>query len=299
MGEDQELYSWVALHGLPGMGPITFKRLIDRFGSAAGVLERADGDSLSAISGMTQQLAGAIFEADGSLERVRQMTDTLRSKGVRVIRITDADYPAPLHDLSNPPPLLYMVGEILPEDACSLAMVGTTKPSNKGRAICEAFAARLAAQGVTVVSGYAHGCDAAAHRGAYKGGGRSILVLPFGIRQFRPRADFPPVGEMARRGALISECPPEQEWSSAGAIARNRLIAALGRAVFVAETRPKGGTMHTVKAARTLERPLFAVKYKDAPESARGNSILIGRGATGVSMINEIDVLLNSVREPD
>jgi DNA processing protein len=295
VAEGEELHYWVALHGLPEMGPITFRRLLDRFGSVRAVFELGTSEILGAIRGVSSDMARTILDGNAALDQARHMTDRLRGCGVRIVRMTDQDYPAPLHDLADPPPLLYMVGEVTPDDLRAVGMIGTTKPSGKGRAIAEQFAARLVAEGVTVVSGYAHGVDAASHRGAFNGGGRSLLCVPYGMRHFKSRPDFPPLSEISRRGALISECPPDQEWSSRTAVARNRLIAALSRALFIIEVRPRGGTMHTVRAAEGLGRPVFALKYRTPPESARGNAILLGRGATPVAMFNEIDKILKKV----
>ena len=295
MTSQDELSDWVALHAVPDMGPVTFRRLISRFGSARAVFEEADRDALSEVQGVNLRMADAIRQGDQLREWARRTVVGFLRRGVRIIRITDNDYPARLHDLPHPPPLLYIVGEIGPRDARAISVVGTTRPSHKGRAIAEEFAARLAAEGVTVVSGYAHGVDAASHRGAFRGGGRSILCLACGIRHFRPRPDFPPLRELAQRGAIVSECPPDQEWLSASAIARNRIIAALGRAVLVIETRPRGGTMHTVKAAQSLGRPILTLKYQDPPPSARGNAILIARGATPIGKLNEIGSILEAL----
>ncbi len=297
MTADEELYYWVALHAVPNMGPVTFRRLLDRFGSAQGVFEAASPEALGEVRGISSDMVQALCDGHAILDWARQSTDHLRSRGVRIVRMSDQGYPAALHELANPPPLLYMIGDVTAEDARTVGMVGTTKPSGKGRAIAEQFAARLAAAGVTVVSGYAHGIDAASHRGAFNAGGRSVLCVPFGMRHFKSRPDFPPLREIGNRGALISECPPGQEWSSAIAIARNRIIAALSRALFVIETRIRGGTMHTVKAAEELGRPLFVLKYQTPPDSARGNAVLISRGATPIAMLNDIDKLLDAIAD--
>ena len=295
MSACDELDYAVALHAVPGMGPVTYRRLVSRFGTARAVVEDTSPEALCSVQSVSRELADAVMGVAARLAWARETVQRFTQRGVRILRLSDPAYPAPLHDLPNPPPLLYMVGEYTPADARAVAMVGSTKPSDKGRRIAEEFAARLAADGVTVVSGYAHGVDAASHRGAFRDGGRSILCLPFGLRHFRPRPDFPPVEEIARRGAILSECPPEQEWSAAAAVARNRLIAALGRVVFVVETRPRGGTMHTVKAAEGLGRPVATLKYQDAPESARGNAILIAKGATAITRFGETAVLRHLV----
>ena len=121
------------------------------------------------------------------------------------------------------------------------------------------------------------------------------MVLPYGIRHYKPRPDFPPLQEITHRGALVTECPPDHEWSSRAAVARNRIIAALSRALFVIETRTRGGTMHTVKAAEQLRRPIFALRYQEAPENARGNSILLARNATEISTFGDAQKVIECV----
>ena len=276
------------------MGPVTLGRLIERFGSARGVVEDSDAGSLDEVRGMTRAMAEKVLRAGRVLDRAERTADALRRRGVHIVRITDADYPAALLDLAVPPPLLTLFGEVTSCEP-AVSMVGTTKPSQRGRKIAEEFAARFARAGVTVVSGYAHGIDAASHRGAFNAGGRSILCVPYGIMHFRSRPDFPPLPEIASRGAVVSECPPEREWSAAAAISRNRIIAALGKATFVIEARTRGGTMHTVKAAEQLGRPVFALKYGRPHDSARGNSIIIARGASEVNTFGEVKKILTSV----
>lgn len=295
MSDSEAIVNWVVLHAVPGMGPVIFRRILDRFGSAGAVLEAAGRDELESVRGVTRVLAASILRARGRMEWGERTVERLREGGVRILRMSDEGYPSALHDLPNPPPLLYVLGEFTSRDARAVGMVGTTKPSDRGRRIAEGFAARLASAGVTVVSGYAHGIDAASHRGAFRGGGRSILCVPYGIGHFRARPDFPPLREIAERGAVVSECPPDAEWSSRAAVARNRIIAALGRALLVVETRTRGGTLHTVRASQDLRRPVFALKYRQPPDSARGNSVLIARGATAMAAFGEINKILEAL----
>lgn len=295
MSDTDELCCWVALHSVPAMGPVTFRRLVERFGTARAVLAQSDRNALAEVRGVTRDLADAVLTAGQFLDETRRTVETLQRRGVRLVRMGAGAYPASLLALLNAPPLLYVIGEIGPQDESAVGMVGTTKPSDRGRRIAEAFAGKFAQAGVTVVSGYAHGIDAASHRGAFRGGGRSILCVPYGIRHYKPRPDFPPLSEIAERGALVTECPPDQEWSARAAVARNRIIAALGRALFIVEARTRGGTLHTVKAAEELGRPVFALKYRRPPDSARGNAILIARGATPIHTFAEVQEILECV----
>jgi len=295
MSDNSELAYWALLHAIPDMGPVTFRRLLSRFGTARAAVAESDAESLGEVRGVTRGMADAVLAGRARIGAVEREVDELRRRGVALLRMTDSAYPKAFHDLANPPPLLYIIGEAGGAEHRFVGMVGTTRPSDKGRTIAQHSAGRLATAGVTVVSGYAHGVDAASHRGAFNAGGRSILVLPYGIRQFQSRPDFPPVREIAQRGAILSECPPDVEWNAAAAVARDRLIAALGQALFVVETRPKGGTMHTVRAAEQLGRPIFALQYRQPPEAARGNSILIARGATPITRFGEVEKILEAL----
>ena len=147
--------------------------------------------------------------------------EALQEKGVRLLRMTDPAYPRGASRPAGPaaaalrPRRDRRAGPARGEHGGHHAALGA-----RAAPIAEQFGARFAAAGVTVVSGYAHGIDAASHRGAFKGGGRSILCVPYGIRHFRSRADFPALAEIAQRGAVVSECPPDLEWSAAAAVAR-------------------------------------------------------------------------------
>jgi len=287
---------WMALHAVEGMGPITFRRLVSGFGSAKAAVENHAAPAMAHIPNMTTAMREAIARIPEEISRWESLADKLRLRGVRIVRMGRPGYPAALMALPNPPPLLYLLGDIAAVASRSVSIVGTRKPSDKGKALATQFAARFAADGLSVVSGYAHGIDAAAHRGAFDAGGRSILCLPYGIVNFKSRADFPDIATIGRNGAIISECPPEQEWTSASAIARNRIIAALGEALLVIETPVKGGTMHTVKAAQELRRPIFAVQYQNPSDAARGNSVLIARGAIPIETFADIRKVTQTLR---
>ena len=96
MTQPDELYSWVALHALPGMGPVIFQRLIRRFGSATSVMQNAQPDVLAGVRGVTSDIARAIADSETTMQWARRTTDDLRRRGVRLLRLTDAQYPQPL-----------------------------------------------------------------------------------------------------------------------------------------------------------------------------------------------------------
>lgn len=290
------LAAWVALHSVPGMGPVTFLRLLRRFGDVRRVIEEATEEDLAEVARLQPSVAEQVLRARSRLDWAERTLAALAERGVRVLRLSDAGYPEALKSIPSAPPLLYCLGELRPEDTAAAAIVGATRPSERGLAVARGIALRLARAGVTVVSGYAEGVDNAAHLGALEEGGRTVLCLPHGIRRLRLREGWPAPGDLAERGAVLSEQPPDCDWESQAALNRNRLIAALSRAVVVVETGPKGGTMNTFQHALEMRRPVFPIRYEDPAPSARGNAICIARGARPLLRLGDVEEIVEVVK---
>jgi len=300
MGNElDDLPYWVALHSIEAMGPTTFRRLMEHFGGVEEAVRNTSEKSLARVARLDPALARGVLAAKERLDWATRVIADQESRGVRVVRIGDAAYPPPLKDIHDAPPLLYMIGEWRPQDARAVAIVGTTKPSKRGREIALSFARRFARAGCTVVSGYAHGCDSAGHRGALAAGGRTVFAIPTGIDLFESRWGYPPVSALRKRGAVVSESPPGSAWSATAAILRNRIIVALSRAVFIIETRPKGGTMNTFHLALKQQKPVFVLRYRQPPPSARGNEVAIARGAEPITTYREIETMLRVMEDAD
>ena len=283
------LAAWIALHSVPDMGPVTFRRLLSRFGTVERVLEEAGTDSMADVCRLEPSMAEGIRRARARLDWAQRTLEAITQQGGGVVRSTDPDYPRSLNDLPNPPPLLYQFGQWAPRDTRAVAIVGTTKPSARARDIARGFAMRFARLGVTVVSGFAQGIDSAAHLAALEAGGRTVLCLPHGIRRLKPRPDWPPLRDLFNQAVALSEQPVDAEWETQAALSRNRIIVALGRAVLVIAARPKGGTMSAFGHAVELGRPAFAIRYEEPEESGRGNAICIGRGAQPLDRFRDIE----------
>ena len=182
--------------------------------------------------------------------------------------------------------MLYVRGEYDEEiDSRSVGIVGATHPSARAFRTAYRAAGALAGSGRTIVSGCAHGVDTAAHLGALEAGGRTILVLPTGILNFRPGGEMSPA-RLERQAVVMSERPPEAPWETLGAIARNRITAALSEKLFVVEAQPGGGTMSTFRAAKRIGVPVIAAVY--GPNTPEGNLMAIREGAQRVNSIQEL-----------
>jgi DNA processing protein len=180
-----EVRHWLELSLIPGVGPKTFFKLLDHFGSPLEAL-RAPASALR----QTPEVSAAVAEAvaAGSPAELEKTLLLLDQRAVEVITYNSPNYPERLKTIHDPPPLLYVKGTIHPEDANSISIVGSRRATHYGRMAAGKLAGDLARLGVTVVSGLAYGVDAAAHKGALEAGGRTIAVLGCGVDVVYPRA---------------------------------------------------------------------------------------------------------------
>ncbi|MES1241042.1 MAG: DNA-processing protein DprA [Acidobacteriota bacterium] len=232
-------------------------------------------------------LAGRPREVEDAAARELAAAERL---GARLVLATGPDYPAALRQLPLPPPVLAVRGEI--PGGPAVAMVGSRKADSYGREVAELFARALAEAGVTVVSGFARGVDAAAHRGALAsgigGGGRTVAVLGCGLGIDYPAGHAALGREIAARGALVSEFPCDAGPRSWHFPVRNRVIAALAAGTLVVQATAKSGSLVTAKHALDLGREVWAVPGRIFDERSLGPNSLIRDGAALVQHPREI-----------
>lgn len=205
----------------------------------------------------------------------------------------DPRYPARLRELARPPRTLWIDGRPPTDGDSCVAIVGSRAATRAGCVAAERLAAELACAGHVVISGGALGIDAAAHRGALAAGRDTFAILGAGIDVVYPDRHVSLFREVARRGGLLSEYGPGVSPRRGQFPARNRLVAALARAVIVAESSSRSGALITAGMARALGRPLFAV-----PGSAGGDSLLRRGLAWPVTSAKDVDAGLCGVLPP-
>jgi DNA processing protein len=171
----------------------------------------------------------------------------------------DPEYPAALRAIADPPQTLYVRGKLVEADRTAVAVVGSRRASPYGVAVAEWLGRELARNGVTVVSGLARGIDAAAHRGALQGGGRTIAVLGCGVDIIYPPEHGRLVAQITGAGAVLSEYPPGTPPLKHQFPRRNRLISGLALGVVVVEGREDSGALITADCALDQGREVFAV----------------------------------------
>jgi len=279
---------WVELNMTPGIGPRAAAKLLERFGSAEAVYSatRTELEQLRLAPDAVDTIIGRNlrFTAEAEIAAVRKL-------GGDVLLLDDGVYPSSLREIYDPPIVLYVKGawsECL--DQPCIGVVGSRKASTYGQNAALMLARDLAQRGITVVSGFARGIDAAAHRGALEAKGRTIAVLGTGIDEVYPR-DHKKLAEeiLANGGALVSQFPLGTPPVSENFPYRNRIISGLSLGIVVVEAAENSGSLITARLAIEQNREVFAVPGNITSRNSFGTNYLIkGAGAKLVQQWQDI-----------
>ncbi len=284
MGE--EIFYWLALSLTPGVGSIFIKRLLDRFGTPEAVFQ-APLDELLQIEGLGEKVAREIQKGPAE-KKVEKELHLLEGVGGKVMTMKDASYPKRLKEIYDPPPVLYVRGELREEDELAVAIVGSRKTTPYGKWMTEKMGQELARHGITIVSGMARGIDSHAHWGALSGGGRTIAVLGSGVDVVYPPENRNLYKRIIDQGAVLSEFPMGSPPEGGHFPKRNRIISGLSIGVVVVQAGMESGSLITANYALEQGREVFAVPGNVGSDSSRGTHQLIKDGAKLVESSEDI-----------
>jgi len=277
---------WLRLTLVEGVTPAAQRALLQTFGSAQAVLDASRGDIVAIVGPDI-----ALTLAKGPQPRVMQRTlEWIGQQGHGFVTIADAAYPGMLREITDPPLVLYTLGEASLLNRQSLAVVGSRNATPGGTATARAFARALSDAGLTIVSGLALGIDAAAHRGGMEGRASSVAVIGTGIDVVYPRENVALAGELISRGCVVSEFPVGTPPVPGNFPRRNRIISGLARGVLVVEAARQSGSLITARSAVEQNRDVFAVPGSIHSSLSKGCHWLIREGAKLVE--DAADVLL-------
>lgn len=252
---------------------------------------------LAGLPGFGQGVASALLAArrDGDLRReAERELDRAQRAGLRLLLMTDPEYPARLRQIPDPPPILYQAGPWVADERPAIAIVGTRNPTGYGLAVAEELGRELTRLGAVVVSGMARGIDSVAHRGALAHG-TSVAVLGGGADVCYPREAASIYRAMKERGAILSEQPAGTQPRREHFPERNRIISGLCDGVIVVEAGEQSGTLITVTQALQQGREVFAVPGPITSPMSVGPHRLIREGAclitSGRQVLEELGYL--------
>lgn len=281
------MISWIALNMTPGVGPRAATKLLERFGSADAVFHgrRSELESLR----MKPETIESLIKRDLH-ERAEQELDRVKSIGGDILILDDGSYPALLREIDDPPPVLYVKGDW---QACfdqpGVGVIGSRMCSTYGENASEMLSRDLASRGITIISGLARGIDAAAHRGAMRGQGRTIAVMGTGIDAVYPRENTKLVREIIDSGGcLVSQFPLGTPPLKDNFPYRNRIISGLSLGVLIVEASERSGSLITARLASEQNREVMAVPGNITSGNSFGTNYLIKSGAKLVQQWQDV-----------
>ncbi len=293
MDDQKRLRAYLRLTLADGVGAVLFARLVEAFGdveAAAGATQQ-QWRKVDGVGAKTSAAIAAVTD-----EQIDSELAEAQRCGAAIVTLTDESYPPGLKAIYDPPPLLYVRGELAEADAVAMGVVGSRRCTYYGLEQAERFGQLLGRAGFVVVSGGAHGIDTAAHRGALAAGGRTIAVMGCGLCATYPPDNVKLFDQIVSdgRGAIISELPMRTDVKGANFPKRNRIISGLSLGVLIVEAARRSGSLITARVAGEQGREVFAVPGRvDSPLSTGANELI----RSGAILVQNLDDILEHLGE--
>lgn len=293
---NQELINWLRLVLTPEIGSRRGKSLLERFITPKAILE-ASLDDIAEVENVGREAAKKIVEGRKKIDLDRQIK-LIEKNNITIVPLDSELYPVSLKSIFDPPLVLFVKGEILPQDYFSIAIVGTRLASFYGRTMSEKLSSQLVEKGFTIVSGGARGIDTCSHQAALRAKGRTLAVLGCGLDITYPPDNKKLFEEIAQKGAMISEFPLSARPDKGNFPMRNRIISGLSLGVVVIEAPQRSGALITVTHANEQGREVFSVPGQADSFVSKGTNQLLREGAKLVEnaddIIEELEPILKS-----
>lgn len=283
-----ERIEWLRLARTSGVGPVSFAKLIDRFGEPSSALEALPRLAKRGGRIRPQKLASR-DQAQAELER-------LESIGARLICSCEPGFPTLLGVLDPPPPVISVKGNLDLASRSVCAIVGSRNASAIGLRFAGDLARDLGARGLVVASGLARGVDGAAHAGALETG--TIAVTAGGLASIYPPEHAALHEAIGQQGLLVSERPPDHVGQARDFPRRNRLISGLSRGVVVIEAAERSGSLITARYALEQNREVMAVPGSPLDPRSRGTNALLRDGAALIQGVDDVIATLDQAGPP-
>jgi DNA processing protein len=278
----------MALTEMGGVGPRTFQQLLMRLGPPENMLN-AGPEDLDDIPRLGDRGPEKILKSLDHLGEFDHRIERFRDEGVEAITYFDDNYPEMLREIGDPPPIIYVRGDIESFKYDYIAIVGTTQANQSGIRLTVDLAREFVGHGFGIVSGLASGIDSAAHLSALKSNGRTIAVLGCGIFNIYPAENSSLADNIAASGLLVSEYSPERRVKAMRLVLRNRLISAFSRAVIVTQVgTERRGELRTAHYAAKQGKPLFIAD----PEGVLDSETIENSHASPIRGIEAVDEII-------
>lgn len=277
---------WIWLASIEGLGPVKKFALLNKFETAKRIYNATEKEILK-VDGMSDKIVQNMQKAKDA-KLLEKYEKYILKNDIKIINISDDNYPAKLKNTYAPPITIFAKGDISLLNSKSIAIVGSREPSKYGIYVAEKFSKELSKEGITIVSGLARGIDTFAHIGALSSFGKTIAVLGSGIDVVYPKENAKYYREISEKGLIISEYIVGTAPESKNFPQRNRIISGLSDGVLVVEARKNSGTMITTDFALEQGKELYVIPGNITSNLSAGTNNLIKEGAKLVTDVYEI-----------
>ena len=281
---DAALAHWVALSLIPGLGNESLRQLLQAFGTP----EQIYATPARTLCEVVRPPVAEAIARGLDPSPLAPLEAWLQDPNNAVLTVADSGYPQALLNISDPPMLLYIKGRQTLLNTPAMAVVGSRNASPQGLKNAEEFAMAISNAGLCVISGMAHGIDAAAHRGGLRGASSSIAVIGTGLDKVYPAANRELAHQLAKDGLIISEFPLGTPPLAANFPRRNRIISGLSTGTLVVEASLQSGSLITARMALEQGREVFAIPGSIHSPQSKGCHHLIKQGAKLVESAQDI-----------
>ena len=277
---------WIWLASVEGLGPVKKFALLNKFETAKRIYNATEKEILK-VDEMSYKIVQNMQKAKDA-KLLEKYEKYILKNDIKIINISDDNYPAKLKNIYAPPITIFAKGDISLLNSKSIAIVGSREPSKYGIYVAEKFSKELSKEGITIVSGLARGIDTFAHVGALSSFGKTIAVLGSGIDVVYPKENAKYYREISEKGLIISEYIVGTAPESKNFPQRNRIISGLSDGVLVVEARKNSGTMITTDFALEQGKELYVIPGNITSNLSAGTNNLIKEGAKLVTDVYEI-----------
>jgi len=286
----EEKLFWIGFNKVKGIGSVRTKNLLDYFGKLSLAWEASSHDLRQA--GLGPKTIDAFLQERKTIDLSAEW-DRMMCSGIQVVTVNEDAYPSKLKSIEQPPPVLYIKGDLSCRDENAIAIVGTRLKTAYGKQVATELCSFLARNQITVVSGLARGIDSIAHAATIESGGRTIAVLGNGVDVVYPPEHRELSKQIESNGALVSEYFPGTPPDGVNFPPRNRIISGLSAATVIIEAGDRSGALITAEFAANQGREVFAVPGPIFSMNSKGTNRLIRDGAIPLLQYDELLNLLN------
>ncbi len=280
--------AWLRLARTRTVGPVSFQRLIKRFGGPESALE--------ALPSLVRRGGGQGLKIPTQSETEDELA-AVEASGARLLASCEPDFPTLLAALDPPPPVITLKGPLNPDSNPCLAIVGARNASALGLRFAEDLARDLGRLGYTLVSGMARGIDGAVHRGSLPTG--SLAVLAGGVDHVYPPQHQELYDSLSQTGCLVSEMAMGYKPTNRDFPRRNRLISGLSLGVIVSEATVRSGSLITARCALEQGREVMATPGSPLDPRSKGANLLIQQGASLIETAEDVHTVMTHMRPPE